>query len=605
MLSRAVNSYAASAVEDALHFVTGSRQMLFKYELFDERNNKLRDVDVSVLGGAVKWNFNSQIRRTAQFDILEIPLSLDTYANTVKQDRPIGYWRLGELSGTSAADQSGNGLNGTYNNVTLGAAGTLIGDNNAAGLFNGSTSYVSIPFNSALNFTNFTIKARIKTTSTAFQQIVDRDNVSTTKNWQFRMLTDGTLEFVAYFTSAPTTPIVFNSGVKINDGETHEVAVSYDQTAGLLRLWADGQIMKEFAETRTLVNNQTSNINIGRSIADGAYFNGTIDEVAFYGYALGPAQMRLHAQAANRDTSEINYNTDRLKPWAGVVMLDGGTAWFPLGLFLLSTSPRVADETSSVYRTVEAYDQTQVLIDDALTDRLTIPAGTNYITAISQQLTAAGIPAAFQNLSLTTKTLPQDRDWDIGTSRIQVINDLLDAINYFSLWFDENGVAQAIPYLAPTDAPSEYVYQDDQRNVILPGIEQTLETFGVPNVWVIYTSEPEGAILRAEVQNDRLTSPTSIPRRGRKIVRPPELVEAADQATLDAKANRLKIEASQVYEQVTLTTPGMPFHGGNRDCYTLVYSDLGLSAKYAETEWEFPLNANGEMTHRLKRVVYV
>ena len=44
-----------------------------------------------------------------------------TYASTVLADSPVAYWRLGEASGSSAADSSGNGNGGSYaGGVTLG-----------------------------------------------------------------------------------------------------------------------------------------------------------------------------------------------------------------------------------------------------------------------------------------------------------------------------------------------------------------------------------------------------------------------------------------------------------------------------------------------------
>jgi hypothetical protein len=751
MLSRARDGYEAADVENQLHFMDGAQAMLFRYELFDERNNKIRDIDESVISGSVAWNFNSRIRRTSRFQILEKNLSLGTYASVCLADRPVGYWRLGELSGTSALDSSPNTVTGTYTGgFTLGAAGTLTNDNNPAVIFNGVNGYVQIPYYAALGFTTFTLKARIKTTAATTQAIIDRDN-ATGHVFVLRTLPNGELQLVLVFASAPTTYVVFSSGVKVNDGVSHEVGATYD--GAIIRLYVDGQIMKEFAETRTLNTSTAMGLGIGRSQIDNQYFSGTIDEVAIYNYALSPAQMRTHAQAASRDLAEVNYDTDRIKPWAGVRVPQaprqllgefdsgieswtganitslqavsgalGGTSsttgptltktglafagdryryleikmrlvsgsnstgaiqfttvtnpsfatsaqatfnltadgkfrvykldmwaatggdlwranaitglkilpttnsaqnfeidyiralgaendfcWFPLGLFLLSTPPRQSDDAGTVLREVEGYDQTLVLLDDCLTVGLTIAAGTKYTDAIAAQLTAAGITAQWQNIAPSTKTLSIDRFWQLGTPRIQVINDLLSAINYFSLWFDENGLAQGTDYISPVDAPSEYTYRDDYRSVIFPNVRQHVDTFGVPNIWVLYTGEPEqGTALRSEAQNTALSSPTSIPRRGgRKVVRPPELVEAADQTTLDAKVARLKVEDSQVYEQVEWTSPPMPFHGGNRDCYTLYYADLQIGFKYTEQEWEMNLQAGGEMKHRIKRVINV
>jgi hypothetical protein len=46
------------------------------------------------------------------------------YRSDVLADNPVGYWRLGETSGTTATDETANNHSGTYQNgVTLGAAG--------------------------------------------------------------------------------------------------------------------------------------------------------------------------------------------------------------------------------------------------------------------------------------------------------------------------------------------------------------------------------------------------------------------------------------------------------------------------------------------------
>ncbi|HET9437495.1 MAG TPA: hypothetical protein VFO64_04785, partial [Gaiellaceae bacterium] len=56
------------------------------------------------------------------------PASTSTYRGEVLADGPAGYWRLGEASGTAAADETGTN-EGTYQNgVTLGQAGVLLAD---------------------------------------------------------------------------------------------------------------------------------------------------------------------------------------------------------------------------------------------------------------------------------------------------------------------------------------------------------------------------------------------------------------------------------------------------------------------------------------------
>ena len=46
--------------------------------------------------------------------------------------------------------------------VTLGSAGVLVGDTNAAAAFDGSGSYAEVPYSKGLNTTNFTVECWVK-----------------------------------------------------------------------------------------------------------------------------------------------------------------------------------------------------------------------------------------------------------------------------------------------------------------------------------------------------------------------------------------------------------------------------------------------------------
>lgn len=314
------------------------------------------------------------------------------------------------------------------------------------------------------------------------------------------------------------------------------------------------------------------------------------------------ARIKRTAKFSIKEDGTINFLSDRIKPLARLKMTDGGFAEFPLGVFVLSTPPRKADAAGVVTREVDAYDLLQVLVDDKVIDRYTVTTGTNYVTAIKTVLDNAGLTT--QNLTAIDKTLPADRDWEPGTTKLQMINDLLEAINYRSLWFDENGVAVAQPYVSPIVRASEYTYKDDDESVIFPGIQQGLDLFALPNQWVLYVSEADRPTLRSVYTNDNPGSPTSTVSRGRTIVADPKQVDAADQATLDALSQREAFEASQIYEEVEFETAIAPYHSDS-DVLTLEYTVLGISAKYAEASWEFNLKAGARHRHRVRRVVTI
>ena len=93
------------------------------------------------------------------------------YSGAVSASGPLAYYRLGDASGTAAADTSGNGLNATYvGGVQLGQVGALPFDPDTAVTLDGSTGYVQLP---KLNndFTNgFSAEVWANPTSVSYNQ---------------------------------------------------------------------------------------------------------------------------------------------------------------------------------------------------------------------------------------------------------------------------------------------------------------------------------------------------------------------------------------------------------------------------------------------------
>ena len=63
------------------------------------------------------------------------------YADKILGYSPIAYWPLWEADGSTAEDISGNGFDGAYVDVTLGADG--IGDGRTCPLFDGAAGYMN------------------------------------------------------------------------------------------------------------------------------------------------------------------------------------------------------------------------------------------------------------------------------------------------------------------------------------------------------------------------------------------------------------------------------------------------------------------------------
>lgn len=302
------------------------------------------------------------------------------------------------------------------------------------------------------------------------------------------------------------------------------------------------------------------------------------------------------------DGTPIDWLTDRIQPIVEVQMFDGKWIGFPLGIFLLK-SPTKSDEEGGIIREVEAYDGLVVLRDDKFTSRYHIPAGTNYKDAIIAILQSAGITK--YNIADTDKTLPVDKEFEIGTEKIAAINELLSAINFIPLIVDPNGYYTTYAYQSPQYRGVDYSYADDSLSVMYKGMTEELDLWDVPNKWVAVLSDAERDPIVSMYENSNPDSPTSTTNMGRSIVRLLEVQDIADQAALDQYVERVAFESSQVYGKLEFNTAIMPHHD-YADVLEITYSKMGINKqKYVETGWTIPLKVGEPMRHEVRRVVNI
>lgn len=210
----------------------------------------------------------------------------DDYGAAVFDQEPDLYWRLGETSGSTAADSGWMNNNGTYHGGhSKGQPGAVLGTSNSAVAFNGSTGYVA----STNSFTDpqvFSTEAWFRTTSTSGGKIIGFGNQRTTLSSQYDrhtfMLDTGQITFGVY----PGAETRVTSPKSYNDGEWHHVVSTLSPDG--MRLYVDGELVDSNPNTRA--EGFTGYWRVGGdriwSGASSNFFNGTIDEVAVYSRAL-------------------------------------------------------------------------------------------------------------------------------------------------------------------------------------------------------------------------------------------------------------------------------------------------------------------------------
>ena len=300
-----------------------------------------------------------------------------------------------------------------------------------------------------------------------------------------------------------------------------------------------------------------------------------------------------------RNADLLDWLNHRIKAYFRLKVGKEYIEW-PLGIFIPSTGSR--RKTISDINSIECYDNGLILTEDKITSRYFIANGTSYATAISSLLNSSGIWKV--NIPGTNKVISMDKEWEAGTSKIDVVNQLLGEINYTSLWCDENGYFRAAPYVLPTLREVEYEYRTDQKSIILlDGRTEETDLFNTPNRWVVTASNPEKQVLTASYTNSNPVSKTSTVLRGRVITDFRQIDDIADQTTLNSYVEKIAYEASSsIYNRLTFNTPNMPHHT-HQDCIWFEDKYMGIANKFIETSWEMDLDVGGKMSHKIRRVV--
>lgn len=312
------------------------------------------------------------------------------------------------------------------------------------------------------------------------------------------------------------------------------------------------------------------------------------------------AQIKRRGRFNIKDTeiNDVDWVNDRIRP----VYILNGEHEFPLGVFMMA-SPVKRFAGDSIYRNIEAYDTSLIIREDKFDNRYRVIKGANYVTVIRQILNSAGIWKV--NIPANAATLRTDREFEIGTSKLEVVNALLSEINYTSIWVDEAGYFRSSPYQVPNERQPEYIYKNDQMSVIIPDtLSEEADFFNVPNKWVVVASNPEAEALRSVYTNQNSASPASTVNRRRTIVDFRQVDDIAGQAALDDYVRRIAYEASNVYGRYVFSTALMPHHT-YMDCIYCEHTRFGIKDKYIETNWGMDLSNGGTMTHSCRRVIQI
>ena len=306
---------------------------------------------------------------------------------------------------------------------------------------------------------------------------------------------------------------------------------------------------------------------------------------------------------------DLTLTSVRLRP----VLVIEGLPEIPLGVFLVTQAPEDWSGTGRIL-SLELHDRATVLDQDELDTTYTVDAVTGILAAVSAVVSGAGEQITVD--ADVTAVLSSAMVKDVGTTKLQVVNALLHALNYDSLWVDGTGSFRATPNVLPADrsetyellnVPRELV--DGEKSIYGRAWTRDRDIFNIPNKVTAEQSGSGGvAALTGTYTNTDPDSPFSYPSRGNrwitKTLKGVETPAGTDQeviAFLEAVARRSLIASSAV--QATIVVKSLPIPVRVGDVVRFANVPAGIDARHVITSIQLEAHPLGLMALKLQELV--
>jgi hypothetical protein len=200
----------------------------------------------------------------------------------------IGWWKLDESSGTTAADSSGNGNNGTLSGAPAWqqAGGHLAGALN----FNNISDFVDCGSAASLNTPSVTVAFWMKPSKVAVMGPVDKLPMNTGVGYAVRLRDTGAIWF--RLGSEPGTQVdVYGAPNSYASGVWTHVAGTFDSASGSAKLYINGVLGAQTTYAGTLSTASTHLLLAKENKTSNEGYAGALDDVRVYDHALTSSEI--------------------------------------------------------------------------------------------------------------------------------------------------------------------------------------------------------------------------------------------------------------------------------------------------------------------------
>jgi hypothetical protein len=300
----------------------------------------------------------------------------------------------------------------------------------------------------------------------------------------------------------------------------------------------------------------------------------------------------------------------RIRPWLQISMPNGDIVEFPVGTYIWNVPTRDLEPGLEIWN-VTLGDKGH-LLDAGGPGPAGFSAATGELVTdvVKRALTQIGL-TDFTRIAPAQTVVTADLTWGLSDADGQpmtwtkVLEALLGPANYYSLFFDGNGlpVARQVPDLS--HAPADVTYSTDTSSITLGAtVNQDLARIG--NRVTVIAKSPSGFTGSSTADANTLVPnhPLSQASIGYYIDQRIDDQVSSTQTSLDSRARSELYQALSCYESATLNTLANPVH----EAFDVVGfqwtgdSEFSTAANFHERAWSIDL-FEFTMTHELRRLV--
>lgn len=271
------------------------------------------------------------------------------------------------------------------------------------------------------------------------------------------------------------------------------------------------------------------------------------------------ATIRSGGSCVHESATDVDWTRHRIRAWQTVTGAGRYVEW-PVGTFIVKAPRREYTSAQVAPRSLQLFDMMLRLQEQTSTAvEWVAHKGSNVIDTVRYLLDRQGIAHAFED---SDAVFGSTMSWEVGTSYLRMVNDMLDVANFFSCWADPMGIIRSGPYRSPQYRGVDVVFSDvdgDGTMPFLPDFPHEEDLSDVPSqLNLVFPSDDPDELPAVGTYRDTSTR-FSEWVTGREITATEEATgDSGTQAERDARAKARLERRQQVAETFEIQHPTMP-----------------------------------------------